>query len=615
MRFRCRGERVALLEPEGEPRKRQSFGQTGAWLISRDAETCAGCWGCVRHCPSRAIAVVEGVPTIIQERCVECGLCVTGCGNSSYHVRDDLPIVDKLLESGRPVVAVLASEYVAALHPMTTGDVERALEGIGFTAVETTVLGEELVAAAYEQVHAPTHAPLPRLRSTCPVAVSWVKRFYPQLTEALVPIVPPYVAQSRLVKLLYPDDVAVVYVSPCWARKGEIADPDFDSAVDVAIGFDELQRLIAERPMRLGLPGQATRAVRRPQAAKQLSLTDGFPRRTLVERDPTTHDLVTVRGLEDIDHLLSGIMRGETAPNFVDMLSCEGCIDGPAINADLSVYAKRNIITAEREQQVPPPIDSRSFLSALPPIDLWRSFEPQPALTRVPTSEEIDSVLAAGEFANRSETIDCGACGFDTCVEHAAAICLGHSSWDLCFPLQRKVMARERQELTRNALSDPLTGLGNRRHFDQRLDEEVARANRYKEQLSLIMIDLDRFKDINDQNGHVVGDDVLAAVGKLLRDTLRLTDAAVRYGGDEFAIILPGTTKTEAWVVAEKVRSELQELTIRGSSGQAVEIRASLGVASFSAEHESAMHLLEAADAALYRAKHSGRDRVELSFS
>jgi diguanylate cyclase (GGDEF)-like protein len=604
---------VAQTDIGGQSHERQAFGAPDGQLIGRVDADCIQCWGCARHCPARAIAVVDGSPRILQERCVECGICVTSCGNSGFSVRDDLPRVRELLAAERPVVIVLASEYVAALHPMSPAEVERSLEQIGFAAVETTVLGEELVAAAYEQVHARSHSTLPKLRSTCPVAVSWVKRFYPQLVDMLVPIVPPYVAQARLIKSIYTNDVAVVYVSPCWARKNEIADPGFEGAVDAAIGFDELKALLAERPLMVAPPGLRRPATRRPQAAKQLSLTDGFPRRALLDRDPMVPDLATVRGLGEIDRLLAGIMRGETAPHLVDMLNCEGCIDGPAVGADLSVFAKRNIVAADREHQPPPAVDSRSFLSAMPAVDLWRSFNPQPALSRVPTAQEIDDVLAAGEFASRAEAIDCGACGYSTCVEHAAAICLGHSSWDLCFPLQRKLMERERDDLTRTALIDQLTSLGNRRLFDQRFAEEVARSRRYNEPLSLIMIDLDRFKEINDRYGHVTGDEVLAAVGVLLHDSLRVSDIAARYGGDEFSVILPGTTKTEAWVVAEKIRSELQGLHVKTSAGHEVIVRASLGVASYSPDHEGPMQLLEAADAALYRAKHSGRDRVELA--
>jgi diguanylate cyclase (GGDEF)-like protein len=567
----------------------------------------------VRQCPARAIAIVDGNAQILEERCVQCGACVSGCSNGGYTVRDDLQAVRDLLASERRVVAILASEYVAALHPLTSQEVERALESAGFYAVETTVLGEELVAAAYEQVHTRAQSALPKLRSTCPVTVSWVARFYPQLVDALVPVIPPYIAQARLVQSIYPAGTAIVYVSPCWARKDEVHEERFAGVVDVAIGFDELEQLLGEGSRLVPMPGSRANSSRRPQASKQLSLTDGFPRRALVERDPAAPQLVTVRGLDDLDRLLRGIMRGETAPALVDMLACEGCVDGPAIDSELSVFAKRNIVAAHREHQPPPPIDSRSFLSALPAIELRCSFEPKPALTRVPTVAEIDSVLAAGEFASRSETIDCGACGYRTCVDHAAAICLGHSTWDLCFPLQRKLMARERTELTRNALMDPLTGLGNRRQFDQRLAEEVARARRYSEPLSLAMIDLDRFKDINDQYGHVVGDTVLAAVGVLLAGSLRSADIACRYGGDEFSVILPQTSKTEAWVVAEKLRSELHELVVHSKDGTAIPVYASLGVAAYSADHESAVNLLEAADAALYRAKHGGRDRVELA--
>lgn len=582
-------------------------------IAVHQTDACVECLNCVRHCPSRAIRNVSGALEVVGERCVACGACVIECKSPGFTVRDDLPRVRSLLASDRRVVVILASEFIAALHPIEPAEIERRLELAGFASVETTVLGEELVAAAYEQVHATAGAAFPRLRSTCPVVVQWVERFYPQLTAALTPIVPPYIAQARLVRAISPADTGIVYVSPCWARKDEVHEPQFAGVIDAAIGFDELVKLLNESPETVSAEPEGQRIVR-PQPAKELSLIDGFPRRTLLERDMTDAGMVTARGLAEIDRILTAIVRGEIAPHVVDMLNCEGCIDGPAVNPAISVFAKRNLVAAERERQAPPVVDSRTLLSAMPPIELRRWFQPRPLVVRTPTAEEIDQVLAAGEFASRAETIDCGLCGFETCIELAAAICLGDATWDRCFPLQRRQFQRAHQELTEFALVDPVTGLGNRRSFDTRLAEEVARAQRYGVELSLAMVDLDGFKEINDRYGHTAGDTVLSAVGVLLGRVMRASDVTTRYGGDEFAIILPDTAKTDAWLAAEKLRAIFIDTPIELPGGDKVTVTGSVGVASYSDVNSTAPLLIEAADAALYRAKHRGRNRVELAF-
>jgi len=540
---------------------------------------------------------------------VKCGACVSECRRSGYVIREDLPRVRELLASERPTVVLLASEYVAAMHPMSTPELEHALRAVGFRGVETTVLGEEMVAAAYEIVHERSDAHLPRLRSTCPVAVEWVKRFHSELTGALVPITPPYIAQARLIRELYPSDVAVVYVSPCWARKDEIFAPELLGDVDVTIGFDELRTLIGDVARReSGEP-----LARHARATKEISATDGFPRRTLRERDLSSEQMRTTRGLHDLDKLLTAIKRGEAGPAVVDMLSCEGCIDGPCVNATLSVFAKRNIDVAERRRQMPPAVDSRTFLSALPHVDLGRAFTSEAVSTREPSDGEIDAVLAVGEFFARDEAIDCGVCGYDTCVEHAAAIWLGNSTWAMCYPLERKRFAREHERLSHASSTDELTGLLNRRALDKRLAEEVSRAARYGTPLALLLLDLDRFKQVNDQMGHAAGDALLRGVGVLLRAELRATDVAARYGGDEFALVLPEVTKTGAWAVAEKICASLRMLSVDSGSGVRVSTTCSVGVASFCESFSDPDTLLRGADTALYAAKAAGRNRVELA--
>jgi len=584
-------------------------------LISVDPRTCRGCWRCVRLCPTHAIRAVDGTAEVIAEKCIGCGACVAGCRNGSFRVRNDGALVDRLLAGGRPVVALLATEFVAAMHPVAPDAVEDALHEAGFYAVESTVLGEEVVALEYEARHAVGNG-LPVLRSTCPVVNDWVRRYHPEFVAALAPVVPPYVAQAAIIKALYPPGTAVVYVSPCYARKDEALSADFAGAVDAAIGFDELKRAIGRMD---GSPPRTAhrreRRERRPEPLKEISLTDGYPRSTLASHRMIDPAVQVVRGLAELDTLLTAIEAGETAPAIIDALNCEGCIDGPTVSPGMSLFAKRNLVAADRHRRVRTAVSSREIVRHLPPLELRRSFTPEPVDVPVPDDATLREILREAGFVDDGDIVDCRACGYDSCLEHAAATYRGDSTWEVCFPLQRRRLTQEMAQLQESATLDALTGLWNRRVFSDRFDDECARHVRYGGPMCLLMLDLDEFKSVNDTHGHVVGDAVLVAVAELLRATLRATDLPCRYGGDEFAVILPATGKTEAFGVAEKVREAIAGLAIEVAPGgvpQRVGVRVSVGVAS-AGSRSGPVDLLEAADRALYQAKTMGRNQVRIA--
>ncbi|HWQ10767.1 MAG TPA: sensor domain-containing diguanylate cyclase, partial [Holophaga sp.] len=157
---------------------------------------------------------------------------------------------------------------------------------------------------------------------------------------------------------------------------------------------------------------------------------------------------------------------------------------------------------------------------------------------------------------------------------------------------------------------DGLTRIHNRRAFDERLVEELRRHQRYHHPMSLLMLDIDHFKTINDRYGHLVGDHVLREVGRILSETLRSTDFTARYGGEEFAIILPLTAEEQSRVLAERLRT-----LIAGAhfvhGGEAFSITVSIGVATlFAGALTKRKDLLEKADKALYQAKNLGRNQV-----
>jgi diguanylate cyclase (GGDEF)-like protein len=188
-------------------------------------------------------------------------------------------------------------------------------------------------------------------------------------------------------------------------------------------------------------------------------------------------------------------------------------------------------------------------------------------------------------------------------------------SWLLAFALRGKLRAQA--ALTRLAATDPLTGLGNRRVLDNRLDEEWRRARRTGQPLSALFIDIDHFKHFNDTHGHASGDEALSAVAECISTTVRRSvDVVARYGGEEFAVILPDTSADGALTVAEKIRRRVQAQDILQGGDDTVAVTVSVGCATcVPAQGANAFDLLAAADRQLYVAKAAGRNRVSAAQS
>ena len=178
----------------------------------------------------------------------------------------------------------------------------------------------------------------------------------------------------------------------------------------------------------------------------------------------------------------------------------------------------------------------------------------------------------------------------------------------LIFPLRNGLLYAAALQ---NALKDPLTGIGNRISMQQTLQRDIDTAQRHEQALSVLMIDIDYFKRINDTYGHSAGDAVLVEVAQHIQKQLRTTDALFRYGGEEFLAVLPNTCSQHASLVAERLRESLEALEIN-IEGHIITVTSSTGCATLRTD-DSQHSLLQRSDVALYAAKHNGRNQVQLA--
>jgi len=150
------------------------------------------------------------------------------------------------------------------------------------------------------------------------------------------------------------------------------------------------------------------------------------------------------------------------------------------------------------------------------------------------------------------------------------------------------------------------------RHFYTLLENEIRRCSRYNRNMSLIMMDIDNFKRINDTYGHLTGDTILKRLAAVLQETVRKIDIPARYGGEEFVVILPETDKEEAVKIAERIRKNVADIVVKVNETEDLSPTISMGVAQYTTDGKEAKELINAADTALYHSKHNGKNMVSI---
>ena len=546
---------------------------------------------CVRVCPADAVAVEGAQVRIVDEACTRCGLCVPACPHDAIDAFGDVSRAQELAGSGRAAL-ILSVECAVHFFPTTPEQVVNACYATGFRTVHRGVLGDELVAREYQALWADEGWGT-MIRSTCPVIVETVRTQYPELIPYLAPVATPIAAEARYLKGLYGATTPVVYAGVCLTEGGH--------DVDAAITFAELEGLFQRGG--IVVAEQAGTFSRIPEERRRhLSMAGGLPLELLLEETQASRRFRKVRGLGGLGAIARAVAVDRLDLGFVDILPCEGCLDHPLLGPRDELFRRREMVAATEPARARGPVVDETVARQVRVVEAF----PVHTNGQRPPAEAVDGILGEIGLAPNGHPWDCGACGYRTCRAFANAAAVGRTTLKSCPPYLDKLAKQAQLQ----AAVDGLTGLATYRVLRDRLAMEVARSDRTSDPFAVLFVDLDHFKQVNDQFGHEAGNDVLRGAAKECGAHIRTTDLAARYGGDEFVLVLVRTGVEGALSVAGKVRSTVEAMGQRLGYPQGL-VTVSIGVAEFVPGKDPATEdVLVAADRALYRAKALGRNQV-----
>jgi diguanylate cyclase (GGDEF)-like protein len=420
--------------------------------------------------------------------------------------------------------------------------------------------------------------------------VETVRARFPELLPYLAPVTLPAVAEARYLRAQHGIELKIAYAGVC--------PPVSSEDLDAAITFGDLDQLFRIRGV--SVLSQATHFVRVPEERRRhLSAAGGLPVALLDELRYSSRRFRKIRGLDALPAVARAVAVDRLDLGFVDILSTEGAVDHPLSGPTDEVFWRRELMASSEAPRSRQPVVDGAVVASVGAV-----FEFKPRRV-VPDPEAVAVVLDQIGVGPNGRPWDCRACGFDSCRRFAEAAALGRASMRQCTPYQE----RRADEAQRVAAVDTMTGLSTYRVLRDRLSFEVERCKRSAEGFAVLFLDLDRFKDVNDQFGHEAGNEVLRAVAGEIRNAVRASDVAARYGGDEFVVILTRTDLQGGARVAEALRAGIEGVGRRLGYPAGL-VTVSIGLAEFDPRHPPEGDLLVSADRALYRAKAAGRNVV-----
>ena len=402
-------------------------------IVTTIGQKCKRCYSCIRECPAIAIRVLNGQAVVINDRCISCGHCVKVCSQQAKKISSDVEKVNQFL--GFEKTAAIVAPSFAASFPESYQKVPAALKRLGFNIVAETAFGADLISHLYLEA-LESYSGKTIISSPCPAVNNYIEKYFPELVSNIAKIVSPMIAMGRYLKSVYGNDIKVVFIGPCVAKKSEYMEEEVSDAIDAVLTFTDLKGLIKREKIDLTNLDELEFDPPHSFMGKSFPLAGGLLKTASISNDVLEKEIIVVEGKDKVMEIIGEIAENKINAKLVDILFCEGCISGPAIDSDLNYYSKREKVIKFINEKLNI-TDKQLWKSNIynsRNLNLKRNFTSKDQRRPMPSEEKIKEILAKSNKFTQQDELNCTACGYESCREYAIAIAKGLAEEEMCLP-------------------------------------------------------------------------------------------------------------------------------------------------------------------------------------
>jgi iron only hydrogenase large subunit-like protein len=403
-------------------------------IIFTNNARCRDCYRCLRNCPVNAIKLKNGQASVEVERCILCGTCLKECPQGAKDFRSDLEKVKLLLKENVKVAVSIAPSFPAIFDPWQCEVIPSVLRKLGFNYIAETAEAAFYVAEKTGEFFSEKKSGL-ALATACPAFVSYIEKYNPENVKNLVPVVSPMIAHAKRIKEKLGKDYKVVFIGPCLAKKGEAEREEYKGIIDAVLTFTEFTEWIEEEKIDLKLlePGGFDEKVN--GNARLFALTGGMSKTAALETDNLNTSIYTLSGLSEIQDAIHSFEQ--TKSNIlIEPLFCSlGCVNGPGLPKNDSIFSRKENVINYSKKNWNNDISQSECLT-----DLTAAYSNSSAITELEfTEEQIRQVLERTGKLNKEDQLNCGACGYSSCLDNAKSVLMGMAEDEMCIPYMRRL--------------------------------------------------------------------------------------------------------------------------------------------------------------------------------